>query len=218
MPLTSGWALPGMSTKARALLLAFVGGLLLVGSAHAHARYLRSEPGDGAVVATSPARVDIWFTQELFRRQGENWIRVFGPGEQPVHIDEAQIDDDDRKHLWVMLRPGLEPGAYRVEWRTLSAEDGDTEEASFSFTLDPQAALTSTPMGLETPTESPAASATLPTVTGTPIAAPTTSALTPVPTATEPASGGGICASGLLPAVGLVGLALIHQRRGSNRS
>lgn len=198
-----------MGTKARALLLAVVGGLLLVGAAHAHARYLRSEPGDGAVVATAPTRVDIWFTQELFRREGENWIRVFGLDEQPVYAGEAQVGDDDRKHLWIMLQAGLEPGQYRVEWRNLSAEDGDPDEGSFSFTLDPQAAVTSTPMEMGTP----AASATLPAADITPSVAPTTISPTSAPTPTPPASGGGSCVPGLLPAVGLVGLVLTRRLR-----
>jgi methionine-rich copper-binding protein CopC len=78
-----------------------------VGPAQAHASYKRSEPGDGAVVSTPPQRVDIWFAQELFRRQGENWIHVSGPDGQPAHDGEPQIDDDDRAHMWVALKPGL---------------------------------------------------------------------------------------------------------------
>jgi hypothetical protein len=190
-----------MNIKTRAFWLVIVGGLLIAGSAYAHAGYVRSEPGDGAVIAAPPARVDLWFSQELFRRAGENWIRVVGPGEWIVHTGDAQIDDDDRKHLWVMLQPGLEPGVYRVEWRSLSAEDGDPDEGSFTFTLDPQAAATSTPMGMETPTASPTSSAV--EMASTDIA----------PSPSPPTSEGGSCAPGLVPAAGLVGLVWLHRRR-----
>jgi methionine-rich copper-binding protein CopC len=110
------------------------------------ARFVRSMPGPDALLATPPERVEIWFAQELFRRQGENWIRVFGPGDAAVHRGEAQIDDDDRAHMWVELQEDLPDGEYRVSWRNLSAEDGDTDEGLFTFSVDPQAVVTSTPM------------------------------------------------------------------------
>lgn len=184
--------------KSRALLLALLGGFLMVGSVLAHADYERSEPGSGAVVAEAPDRVVIWFTQELFRRQGENWIRVFGPDGEPVHAGEAFIDDDDRAHMWVKLEGDLPAGAYRVEWRTLSAEDGDTEEGSFSFTVDPQAAATSTPMREVTPTVAP----TAPAVANTPTVA----------TESDGASATG-CAFGLLPAAALIGWGFRRRQR-----
>jgi methionine-rich copper-binding protein CopC len=115
-----------------ALIVAVVGGLLLLRPAYAHSEYQRSEPGEGAVVARSPQRVNIWFTQELFRRQGENQIQVFGETGQSVQAGDAQVDDDDRKHLWVSLQADLQPGRYRVVWRSLSAEDGDVDEGEFS--------------------------------------------------------------------------------------
>jgi methionine-rich copper-binding protein CopC len=198
--LTNGSEKEGMRTITKSLILALaaVGGLLVVGSAHAHANYLRSEPGDGAIIAEPPQRVDVWFTQDLFRRQGENWIRVFGPNGDPVHAGEAQIDDDDRRHMWVRLTSGLDAGAYRVEWRTLSAEDGDADEGVFTFTLDPQAAVTSTPMPGATPTVVP-----------TPSLEPATTAPTPVP-ATPP---GGGCPAGLAPLAGLIGLTVLRRSR-----
>jgi methionine-rich copper-binding protein CopC len=200
-----------MSIKARAILLAVLGGLLLVGSAQAHAEYLRSEPGHGAVVATPPARVDIWFTQELFRRQGENRIEVYGPDGQAVHLDEAQIDDDDRRHLWVLLQPGMPPGEYRVEWRSLSAEDGHPGEGDFGFTLDPQAAVTSTPMVAPPGGAGPPAE----TLINSPL--PSTGVPSPAATGAQPASGGGGCLLGLLPVWLFAGVALNYHRRRSIR-
>ena len=49
----------------------------------AHADYDRSDPPAGAVIPEPPAEVNVWFTQELFRREGANNLEVFGPdGEQ----------------------------------------------------------------------------------------------------------------------------------------
>jgi methionine-rich copper-binding protein CopC len=183
------------------LVLTLLSALRLSGLARAHAGYVRSEPGAGAVVAVPPAQVEIWFSQDMFRRQGENWIRVTGPGGETVHVGDAVIDDDDRRHMTVPLQSGLPPGEYTVAWRTLSAEDGDDDEDTFTFTLDPAAQATSTPMSALTPTPPPAA-------TSTPVAA--------LPSPTAQAGGRTGCGAALAPALGLV-LAAGFARRGRRR-
>jgi len=189
-----------------AMPLAAILFLLVVFGAEAHARFLRSEPGSGAVVSREPNRVDIWFTQDLFRRQGENWIRIISPSGVEVQSGEADIDDDDRRHLWVELMSPLEPGEYMVEWRNLSAEDGDDGEGEFSFTLDPQAEMTSTPMLNQTETPIP---------TPTPASTATFTAASPSVKSTdqpvdEDARG---CALGLTPAIALAALSFGLRRK-----
>jgi methionine-rich copper-binding protein CopC len=180
----------------RRALLAILLCLSLAQSVFSHARYIRSQPGEGAIVATAPDRVEIWFSQELFRRQDENWIRVLGPDGAAVHSGEAQIDDDDRTYMWVDLQEGLAAGEFRVTWRNLSAEDGDNDEGTFTFTIDPQAEVTSTPMQAVTATPPPTAE---PQVTSA--ASPTLAVQTP-----DAESAGNGCFLGLFPLVGLVAL------------
>ncbi len=202
---------PTQGTRKKRVLLAIPPAaalfLLLVVGAEAHSRYVRSEPGQGAIIATELERVQIWFTQDLFRRQGENRILVIGPDGNEVQSGEALIDDDNRRHMWVELQSPLAPGEYRVEWRNLSAEDGDTDEGDFMFTLDPQAKVTSTPMLEETETPFPAATAAA------------TAAVTAAPTLEnidEPLSDDtGGCFLGLTPAFALValGFGLTRRRR-----
>ena len=189
-----GWVRAGFAA-AMGLGLALLHPVL----AEAHARYLRSEPGHGAIVSVAPSRVDIWFGQELFRRQGENRIEVSGPDGHPVTVGDPVVDDDDRTHLSVQLKSGLLPGAYQVTWRNLSAEDGDSDEGEFGFVFDPAAAVASTPMVAIHPTAPPA------TITTAPESPPT-----PTPTR-APAPNDG-CPLGLLPALGLAGLRWPRKR------
>jgi methionine-rich copper-binding protein CopC len=105
----------------------------------AHAAYDRSQPAADAVVRTAPAQVDVWFTQEMFRREGENTLSVIGPNGQPVNVGSVTLDSEDRTHLFIALNAGLGPGEYVVSWATLSAVDGDTAEGEFRFTVDPSA-------------------------------------------------------------------------------
>lgn len=118
----------------------------------AHAGYERSNPAPDSVIRATPATVDIWFTQDLFRRAGANTITVTGPGGESVAAGDAVIDPADRKHLSVTLPAGLPAGEYRVAWTSLSATDGDPADGAFSFKVDPAAPES-------TPVQTPAAQA-----------------------------------------------------------
>ena len=100
-----------------------------------HADYERSVPAVDEVVAEAPQQVQVWFSQELFRREGKNSLEVYGSDEQRVDLDDAAIDDDDRKLMTVSLQSDLGDGVYVVRWRTLSADDGDDADGEFRFTV-----------------------------------------------------------------------------------
>ena len=112
--------------------------LLVPTYALAHAEYARSIPGAGARVPTAE-RLDVWFTQPLFRRVGGNTLAVTTAAGQRVEAGEAAIDAIDRNHLSVALAPNLPAGVYTVAWTSLSADDGDPASGSFTFTIDPTA-------------------------------------------------------------------------------
>jgi methionine-rich copper-binding protein CopC len=135
----------------------------------AHAEYDRSSPADGAVVAEPPEQIEVWFTQELFRRAGANTLVVTAPDGSRVNGGEPVIDDVDRTHITVALLPDLAPGEYVVQWTSLSATDGDEASGEFAFTYDPDA--TPTVGGTEATTEA-TPSATAPSSDASPTAAP----------------------------------------------
>ncbi len=115
--------------------LAFAGAT----AASAHSEYARSEPAVGVRIPRAPDRVDVWFTQELFRRSGANTLEVSAADGRRLDEGDALIDPADRTHLSIGLVGQIEEGVVRVGWRSLSALDGDTAEGSFEFTIDPSA-------------------------------------------------------------------------------
>lgn len=102
-------------------------------SAAAHARYESSFPAKGEVLATSPDRVEITFSQEIQRISGTYDIMVNKDRGLSVTAGPAVVRDDDRRIMSVPLQPGLAPGRYVVHWRNVSDEDGDPAEGAFSF-------------------------------------------------------------------------------------
>lgn len=111
--------------------------LVWAASAFAHAEPAKARPGDGALLTSPPARIELEMSQELARREGANGIDVFDASGKEVTAAEAIIDNADRRRISVELPATLPPGKYSVRWKTLSAEDGDTAEGALSFTYDP---------------------------------------------------------------------------------
>ncbi len=184
------------------VFLAVVGGLVFVGAAYAHAAYLRSIPAADSVIAVSPPRAEMWFKQEVFRRQGENTIQVSNADGKPVSVGDAIVDDNDRTHLFVDLQAALPPGVYTVDWKNVSLEDGHSTEGSFVFTVDPLAAATSTPISETAVTALPQPTAT----ENAPVqASPTAPA--------KAAPFNGPCAASMIPLLGWVGFALLRRTR-----
>lgn len=103
------------------------------GSASAHARYESSFPAKGEVLATSPDRVEITFSQEIQRVSGAYDITVNKDRGPSVTAGPPVVSDDDRRIMSVPLQPDLAPGRYVVNWRNVSDEDGDEAVGAFSF-------------------------------------------------------------------------------------
>ncbi|MEX0799840.1 MAG: copper resistance protein CopC [Dehalococcoidia bacterium] len=154
------------------LAVALAGLVLSTGSAGAHANYERSEPGDGATVAESPERVDMWTSQEMSRSQGLPTMIVVNEAGDVVSEGDAVLDDADRTHMHVELPPSLPDKRYSVIWHTLSDEDGEEAQGAFHFFVgaaadggSPTPALTEEPTA--PPDETPVATAS-PQPTATP--------------------------------------------------
>jgi methionine-rich copper-binding protein CopC len=109
--------------------------LLLASAVWGHARLIRSEPKDRAVLDHSPSAVHLWFNELLDR--GFHAIEVF-PAEQRGRKERQNltagpvvVDAEDRTHISVPLQP-LPPGEYVVEYRVLS-RDGHTAPGRIGF-------------------------------------------------------------------------------------
>ena len=104
----------------------------------AHARYKSSTPGTGEVLAASPARVDIVFTQELQKVSGTYGIEVTRDRGAAITTGPAVVADTDRTKLSVPLQADLGPGRYVVNWKNVSDADGDPATGAFSFYVNTQ--------------------------------------------------------------------------------
>ncbi len=101
-------------------------------NAFAHAELAQSEPAVDAIVATSPTRVTLWFTEEPELRYSE--IRVVDRANRRMDRGDLRSEPSDRLALSVGV-PDLTAGSYGVIWRALSTVDGHTTRGAFTFTV-----------------------------------------------------------------------------------
>ena len=119
--------------------LAGCGALLALHTpALAHARLERSSPAAGAVLATSPATVELKFNELL--DEEFNAVEVFRAkrdgtpaDEQNLTTGKARVDAADQTRLTTDLGP-LAPGAYVVQWKVLS-RDGHSARGRVLFRI-----------------------------------------------------------------------------------
>ena len=128
-------------SKLTVLLVAVVAAAAAISNAApalAHAGYKSSTPGKGEVLAASPARVEITFTQQLQKVSGTYGIEVNRDRGAAVTSGPAVLDETDRSKLSVPLQADLQPGRYVVNWKNISDADGDPKEGAFSFYVNKQ--------------------------------------------------------------------------------
>ncbi len=128
---------PRFQTRVVALILPLAAALavLLLMPAigvSAHAAYDHSTPGDGEVVATEPARVDVYFKENNAKANGLPVLIVVNDTGDKVDAGSV-LDDNDRTHISDALSPSLPDGRYTVIWHTVSADDGEEAQGSFHF-------------------------------------------------------------------------------------
>ncbi|GIW43042.1 MAG: cation resistance protein [Candidatus Binatia bacterium] len=122
------------------VLFVWLGGALFgshVRPAWAHARLLRSEPRDNAVIPAAPRTLRLWFNEVLDR--GFHTVEVFSAAElkakqrRNLVSGPPEVNPEDRTELRVPL-PELAPGRYVVEYRVLS-RDGHSAPGRVSFEI-----------------------------------------------------------------------------------
>lgn len=98
--------------------------------ASAHAQYGSSTPSANSTVSDPPATVQITYTQEL----ADIKIAISGPDGSNVTTGPAKFDLANRHNASVPIQ-GAGPGSYTVIWHNVSADDGDSNDGSFVFTV-----------------------------------------------------------------------------------
>ena len=129
---------------ARTLLVWLVGlsvfGLLPAAPVWAHAEMTKSSPKNGATLASAPAAVEAWFSEEL--ASSGNHLRLYD-GQNKL-LAEGGLDPKVTGHRALILTPPhLHMGGYLVRWHVVAADDNAVTEGYFRFSIGTAAAAPS---------------------------------------------------------------------------
>jgi len=122
-----------MKRRFHRLLVAFVAALIVLlvaaPSVFAHAAFLGSDPVPGQRVERSPTQIAMRFTEAINRRLSTAALYDAVSGKR-VRVD---VGAPSARQLVLTSPARLDRGSYRVEWHSVSADDGHALEGSFSF-------------------------------------------------------------------------------------
>jgi methionine-rich copper-binding protein CopC len=185
--------------------------LLAPATVLAHAELDTSAPADGETVTGSPPTIEATYTETL-DPDGSSLVLVDATGADIATGGVATTEPT--KEMSITELPELAPGEYTVKSTTKSADDGDVDRTTWSFTV--VAAPTPTPKPAPTPAGAPSPS-TAPTPSPSAIA-PSPSLATPTPSA-DTGDAAGNSSDALLPiiaglAIVVVAAVLLLRRRG----
>ena len=124
---------PGTGFWLRMMTVVLVAAALMLGGAglaQAHAVFLRSEPADNSVLATSPSVIKIWYSEPI--ASDFSSAQLLDLNGKQIQLSSLQYDATDRT-LMVLTPPQLPDGVYTVNWRAASASDGHATRGIFVF-------------------------------------------------------------------------------------
>jgi copper resistance protein C len=99
--------------------------------AQAHAFLQHSSPAVGSTVATVPATVTIWYTEDL--EPAFSAMTVTNAAGERVDLDNPHVPSGHPDELQIGLKP-LASGTYTVSWHVVSVDTHRTQ-GTFSFTV-----------------------------------------------------------------------------------
>lgn len=97
----------------------------------AHANLVRSDPASGAVLASAPAQIQLWFSEQPDPHFSD--AQVLDATRQRVDAGDMHVAQGDPLSLIVGVKPNLPDGLYTVSWKTVSAVDGHLVNGNFPF-------------------------------------------------------------------------------------
>jgi methionine-rich copper-binding protein CopC len=154
------------------LFLMFIG---TASAASAHAKVLSATPAIGSTIAKPPTSVSVQTAENMKPGPQFSNLFVYGPNGDLISQGNATIPLNNPREMSVPIKADG-TGVYVVQWKTVSAEDGDPDQGAFVFTVGAAAATVPT----ATPSQQNSAPATQPgsaASLGTPILVPIVAAI-----------------------------------------
>jgi methionine-rich copper-binding protein CopC len=98
----------------------------------AHADLVRADPPPDSRLRAAPVELELFFSQGL--KHVGSFVQVENSAGERLEV-RVVFDDADPKAMKATISGMTDPGAYRVRWQTLSADDDDYHDGSYQLIL-----------------------------------------------------------------------------------
>lgn len=102
-------------------------------NSYAHALIIKSDPTPSQSLATSPSKIDVYFTDPVDIRYST--IKVLDASGKEIQNNDVHYITSDQTSLSVSLPTGLPNGIYTVNTKVLDQTDGHVTENGFVFAV-----------------------------------------------------------------------------------
>ena len=130
----------------------------------AHAKVNKAIPAIGSTVSQAPTTVTVFTLENINPDPNKSNLFIYSPAGDLISQGNAKVSLTNPREMSITIKPDTANlnGVYVVQWKTVSAQDGDPDQGAFVFTVNPGAVATPTPA----PTTS-TSQATTPSTTNT---------------------------------------------------
>lgn len=120
-------------------------------SAHAviptHAKVTKAIPAIGSTVSQAPTTVTVFALENINPDPTKSNLFIYSPAGDLISQGNATVSLTNPEEMSITIKPDTANlnGVYVVQWKTVSALDGDPDQGAFVFTVTTGAAATPTP-------------------------------------------------------------------------
>ena len=99
-----------------------------------HAVVVKSDPAAGATIAQAPTTITVTTAENMKPGPANSNLFVYGPSGKLINQGDAKVALNNPKQMSVNINPEKN-GIYVVQWKNVSADDGDPDQGAFTFTV-----------------------------------------------------------------------------------
>jgi methionine-rich copper-binding protein CopC len=121
-------------------------------SAHAviptHAKVTKAIPAIGSTVSRAPTTVTVLALENINPDPNKSNLFVYSPAGDLISQGNAMVALTNPEEMSITIKPDTANlnGVYVVQWKTVSALDGDPDQGAFVFTVNTDVVTTPTPV------------------------------------------------------------------------
>src|SRR5260370_21022492 len=129
--------LPFALTLSMGLLYFMTGTVSAQSTIPSHAKVNKAIPAIGSTVSQAPTAVTVFALENINPDPNKSNVFIYSPAGDLISEGNAKVSLTNPEEMSIAIKPDSANlnGIYVVQWKTVSALDGDPDQGAFVFTL-----------------------------------------------------------------------------------